>query len=80
LDGTVMNMKEKQYKDVVFDYLAWIIKRVLVSVNWDMKVGDYYNRVVNYYPNKYSGEIMKDLDNLWLKDQDIKNLKYPFKK
>jgi len=22
LDGTVMNMKEKQYKDVVFDYLA----------------------------------------------------------
>jgi len=79
LDGTVMNLKEKQYKDVVFDYLAWIIKRVVVSVNWNMKVGDYYNKVVNYYPNKHSNKIMGDLDRLWLKDQDIKNLKYPFK-
>ena len=26
--NTVMNMKEKQYKDVVFDYLLWIVKRV----------------------------------------------------
>ena len=79
LDGTVMNLKEKQYKDVVFDYLAWIIKRVVVSVNWNMKVGDYYNKVVNYYPNKHSNKIMGDLDKLWLKDKDIKNLKYPFK-
>jgi len=79
LDGTVMNMKEKQYKDVVFDYLAWIIKRVVVSVNWNMMVWDYYNKVVNYYPNKHSAKIMNDLDKLWLKNQDIKNLKYPFK-
>lgn len=79
LSGTVMNMKEKQYKDVVFDYLAWIIKRVAVSVNWNMKIGDYYNSVINYYPNKHSAKIMKDLDKLWLKDQDIKSLKYPFK-
>ena len=79
LDWTVMNMKEKQYKDVVFDYLAWIIKRVIVSINWNMKVWDYYNSVVSYYPNKYSGKIMKDLDNLWIKDQEMKNLEYPFK-
>jgi hypothetical protein len=33
LDETLMNMKEKQYKDVILDYVAGIAKRVAGSVN-----------------------------------------------
>jgi len=79
LDFTVMNMKEKQYKDIVFDNVAWIVKRVAITVKWNMKIGKFYDRVDNYYPNKNSNKIRMELDKLWLKDQDIKNLKYPFK-
>ena len=80
LDSTVMNMKEKQYKDVVFDYIWWIVKRVVISLDWNMKVWDYYDDISSYYPNKYHINIKKQLNNLWLTNQDIKNLKYPFNK
>ena len=80
LDFTVMNMKEKQYKDVVFDYIWWIVKRVVISLDWNMKVWDYYDDISSYYPNKYHINIKKQLNNLWLTNQDIKNLKYPFNK
>ncbi len=80
LDSTVMNMKEKQYKDVVFDYIWWIVKRVVISLNWNMKVWNYYNDISGYYPNKNSWKIVWELDELWLDELDMKNLKYPFKK
>lgn len=80
LDVTVMNMKEKQYKDVVFDYLWGIIKRVLKSANKEMKIWDYYDDIRRYYLNRNSAKIMSELEGLWLKNQDMKNLKYPFKK
>ena len=79
LDSTAMNLKENQYKDVIFDYIWWIVKRVVSSTNWKMKIWDYYNSINSYYPNKHYNNIMNQLNNLWLKNQDIKNLKYPFK-
>lgn len=80
LDVTAMNMKEKQYKSVVFDYMWWIMKRVLISMNGDMKIWDYYNSIRRYYPNRNSDKIVQELETLWLKDKDMKNLQYPFKK
>lgn len=79
LDETLMNMKEKQYKDVMFDYIAWFIKKVAISSKSNMKVGAYFDTVSGYYPNENSGKIKNDLNKMWLKDKDIKNLKYPFK-
>lgn len=79
LDVTVMEMKEKQYKDVIFDNVAWIVKRVAISLKWNMKIGKFYDSVDSYYPNQNSNNIRLELNRLWLKDQDIKNLKYPFK-
>ena len=79
LDTTAYEMKEKQYKDVVFDNVAWIIKRVAASVKWNMKIGNFYDTVNGYYPNQNYSSIKTEIDQLWLKDQDIKNLKYPFK-
>lgn len=79
LDITAYEMKEKQYKDVIFDNVAWIVKRVAISVKWNMKIGKFYDSVSSYYPNQNSNNIRIELDKLWLKDQDIKNLKYPFK-
>ena len=79
LDTTAYEMKEKQYKDVVFDNVAWIVKRVAISIKWNMKIGKFYDSVSSYYPNQNSNSIRMELDRLWLKDQDIKNLRYPFK-
>ena len=79
LDTTAYEMKEKQYKDVVFDNVAWIIKRVATSVKWNMRIGKFYDTVNIYYPNQNYSNIKTELDKIWLKDQDIKNLKYPFK-
>jgi len=44
-----------------------------------MKIGKFYDTVNIYYPNQNYSNIKTELDKLWLKDQDIKNLKYPFK-
>ncbi len=80
LDDTLMHMKEKQYKDILFDYVAWFIKRVAISSKSSMKIGTYYDTISGYYPNENLGKISIDLDKLWLRNQDIKNLKYPFGK
>jgi len=79
LDVTAYEMKEKQYKELVFDDVAWIIKRVATSVKWNMRVGRFYDNINGYYPNQNYNNIKMELDKLWLKDQDIKNLEYPFK-
>ena len=79
LDETLLNMKEKQYKDVMFDYIAWFIKRVAISSKSNMKMGTYFDAISGYYPNRNSGKIKNDLDKMWLKNKDIKSLKYPFK-
>ena len=79
LDTTAYEMKEKQYKDVIFDNVAWIVKRVEIAVKWNMKIGKFYDSVDSYYPNQNSNNIRLEISKLWLNDQDIKNLKYPFK-
>ena len=78
--NTVMNMKEKQYKDVVFDYLLWIVKRVAKSVDWKMTVIQYYRDVSGYFPNKNSDSISKELIKNWIWNKDIKYMEYPFEK
>ena len=80
LDSSLMKLPSKQYKDIVFDYFWWILKRVCESVWWDMIVEDYYNRVHVYYPNKNHIQILKEMDVAGQTNNDIKLLKYPFKK
>lgn len=80
LDYTVMNLPTKQYKDIVFDYFAWIVKRVALSIDWNITVEEYYNSVNKYYPNKNHDKILKELDKTWQLGDDIIVLRYPFKK
>ncbi len=80
LDETVMNLKEKQYNDVVFDYIWWIVKRVAKTLDWKITVKEYYEDISGYYPNKNWMHITQELDESWLANNDMKNLKYPFKK
>ena len=80
LEETAMNLKEKEYKDVIFDYIAWIVKRVAKTVDWKMTVKEYYDDVNGYYPNKNWTRILQDLDEFGQAGIDIKLLKYPFKK
>ncbi len=80
LEETAMNLKEKEYKDVIFDYIAWIVKRVAKTVDWKMTVKEYYDDVSGYYPNKNWTHIVQELDALGQSNIDIKLLKYPFKK
>ncbi len=80
LDETVMNLKEKQYNDVVFDYIWWIVKRVAKTLDWKITVKEYYEDISGYYPNKNWMHITQELDESWQANNDMKNLKYPFKK
>ena len=80
LDITLNNMKEKQYKDVIFDYVWWIVKRVAKSVNWKMEVKQYYDDISGYFPNKNSVGISQQLSASWMWNVDIKYMKYPFNK
>lgn len=78
LDTSVWNMKSRQYKDVVFDYMLWIIKRAVIDVNWKMVVKDYYKNVNNYYPNKNSSKILNELYKSNQAELDIKDFDYSF--
>lgn len=80
LESTVFNMKDKQYKDVIFDYIWWIVKRVAKSVNWKMTISQFYGDVSRYFPNKNSANISQELNTSWNWNIDIKYMKYPFKK
>ena len=79
LDSTMRNMKSKEYKNIIFDYVAWIIKRVAKKVNWNMVVDEYYNGISKQFPNKKGNQILLELNNSWQSKSDIKNFKYPFK-
>ena len=79
LDKTVRNLKSKEYKNIVFDYLGWIVKRVAKTVGWKMSVRGYYNSVNNYYPNIHSPQIISELNKSGQSHTDIRNLQYPFK-
>ena len=74
------DMKPKQYKSIVFDYVWGIVKRVAKSINWKMTLKDYYEDVSWYFPNKNSDQIVQELVSNWNWNIDIKNLVYPFKK
>lgn len=76
LDDTFFNLKEKQYKDVVLDYIGWISKRVASSTNWKITVWEYYKWFSQYYPNKNWGHILEELNRSGQAKQDIKNYKY----
>ena len=80
LDETVMNLKEKQYKDVILDYIWSIVKKVAKNLDWKITVKEYYEDISGYYPNKNWAHIMQELDESWQADNDMKNLKYPIKK
>ena len=80
LENTLFVMKEKQYKDIVFDYIWWIVKRVEKSVNWNMTVKQYYDDFSKYFPNKNSDNISQELLRNWKWNVDIKYMNYPFKK
>lgn len=80
LDRTLYFLPYKQYKDIVFDYFGWIIKRICYRVDWSIMMEDFYNKVHIYYPNKNHEQILKELDDTWQINNDIKNLKYPFRK
>ena len=79
LQSTVRNMKKKEYRNIVFDYLWWIIKRVAKSVDWNMNINEYYKSVSKQYPNKHSEQVFQELKDSWQWENDIKTLKYPFK-
>lgn len=76
LDDTFFNLKEKQYKDVVLDYIGWMSKRVASSTNWKITVGEYYEWFSQYYPNKNWKHILEELNRSGQAKQDIKNYKY----
>lgn len=80
LENTIFTMKEKQYKDIVFDYIWWIVKRVEKSVGWKMTVKQYYDDLSKYFPNKNSANISQELFKTWKWNVDIKYMNYPFKK
>lgn len=80
LDITMRDMKPKQYKSIVFDYIWGIVKRVAKSINWKMTVKDYYEDISLCFPNKNSDQIVQELVSNWNWNVDIKNLVYPFKK
>ena len=80
LDSTVMDLSLRQYRDIVFDYFWWIVKRICSSVNWKMTIRDYYNSVHKYYPNKNHNQLLNELNKTWQLDNNMTTLKYPFKK
>lgn len=76
LDTTFFDLKEKQYKDVVLDYIGGIAKRVASSINWEITVGEYYGGFSSYYPNKNWKHISDELTRSGHAKQDIRNYKY----
>ena len=76
LGETMMNMKEKQYKLMILDYVVWIVRRVEGSVDWKITIWDYYSDISRYYPNKEWKKILEELNNSGQADLDIKVYKY----
>ena len=76
LDATVYNMKEKQYKEIIFDCVAWITKKVCININWKTTVGEYYNSISKYFPNKNWNHVFQELNASGQSNLDIKKFKY----
>ncbi len=76
LDGTVYNMKEKQYREIIFDCVAWITKKICVNINWKTMMGEFFKSISKYFPNKSWSHVLQELNVSGQSNQDIKNFKY----
>lgn len=76
LDNTVYNMKEKQYREIIFDCVAWITKKICNNINWKTTMGEYYKSISKYFPNKNWNHILQELDISGQTNLDIKKYRY----
>lgn len=76
LDSTVFNMKEKQYKEIVFDCMAWITKKVCNSMDWSTTLGEYYKSFSKYFPNKNWNHVLQEINASGQSNLDIRKFKY----
>jgi len=73
---TVYTMKEKQYNDIIFDCVAWITKRVYANIDWKTTVGEYYDSISKYFPNKNWNHVLQELNASGQSKLDIRKFKY----
>lgn len=53
LDKNLYNMPTKKYMDIMFGYVWWIIKEILLKNNlWNMTIWEFFGYISGYYPNK----------------------------
>lgn len=74
INKTMRELSPKEYKNVVFKYLWWIVKDMVKAENWTMTVKEFYDSVKKCYPNKNANAIESALINSGQANIDIKNM------
>ena len=74
IDKTMRELKAKEYENVVFKYLWWIVKETVKAENWNMTVQEFYDSVKRYYPNKNASTIERHLAQSGQANKDIKDM------
>jgi len=71
---TMRELEAKEYENVVFKYLWWIIKETVKAENWNMTVQEFYDSVKRYYPNKNASTIETHLTQSRQANKNIKDM------
>lgn len=74
IDKTMRELNAKEYENVVFKYLWWIVKETVKAENWNMTVQEFYDSIKRYYPNKNASTIERAILNSWQANKDIKDM------
>ena len=74
IDSTMRWLKAKDYENVVFKYLWWIVKETVKAENWSMTVQEFYDSIKKYYPNNNASTIEAHLAQSGQLNKDIKDM------
>lgn len=74
INTTMRDLSTKEYKNVVFKYLWWIVKDTVKAENWTMTVKEFYDSIKECYPNKNASAIENALANSGQANVDIKDM------
>lgn len=76
LDNNLYNMPTMKYMEIMFGYVWWIVKEVLLKEkSWSMTIGEFYGYISSCYANKH-GEALSKIMSSSHRKWDTKPIKY----
>ena len=77
INKSLPNLSAREYEEIIFWYVGWVVKDIVKIKKWTMTLEWYYNDISKIFPNKNSKKVKEDLLASGQLVKDMKDMRYP---